>query len=221
MKVLIACEFSGIVRDAFARRGHDAWSCDLLPTERPGNHIQDDVLKHLDKGWDLMIAHPPCTYLCRTSEQWLNKQPGRRKLMEDAVRFFNALLNARIVQIAVENPQPNSQAAKLIPRYTQAIQPNKFGDPATKRTCLWLKNLPPLTWNDEDTLFGRQTTVEPEYVFSKRTGRKWGKWFWDSSALRGEARQRFRSKTFPGIAEAFADQWGGLSPKVDKQECLL
>jgi len=209
MRVLVACEFSGIVRDAFRARGHDAWSCDLLPTEREGPHIQDDVLKHLNDGWDLMIAHPPCTYICRTSEQWLKKQEGRWKQMVDGVGFFHLLLAAPIPCIAVENPQPNSKAMELIGiPYTQAIQPNSFGDPATKRTCLWLKKLRPLVWQDENDLLGKQTTVEPEYVYSKRTGRKWGKWFWDSSMLQGEARAKFRSATFPGIATAMAEQWG-------------
>ena len=221
--ILVACEFSGIVRDAFRARGHDAWSCDLLPCEGDNTfHYQFNVLDlfygpvahsfrlegALPK-WDLMIAHPPCTYLCRTSEQWLNKQPDRWQKMVDAVSFFKALLNAPVERICIENPQPNSHAARLLGvKYTQAIQPNSFGDPATKRTCLWLKNLPPLVWQDRDDLLGKQQSVEPEFVYSKRTGRKWGKWFWESSMLQGDARAKFRSKTFPGIANAMADQWG-------------
>ena len=210
MNVLIACEFSGIVRDAFRARGHDAWSCDLLPCEAdPTYHIQGDVLPHLNDGWDLMIGHPVCTYLCRTSEQWLHKQPDRWQKMVDGAAFFKKLWDAPIDKICLENPQPNSHAAKLLGvKYTQAIQPNSFGDPATKRTCLWLKNLPPLVWQDRDDLLGKQQSVEPEFVYSKRTGRKWGKWFWESSMLQGDARAKFRSKTFPGIANAMADQWG-------------
>ncbi len=109
MRVLVACEFSGIVRDAFARQDHDAWSCDLLPTERLGNHIQDDVLKHLDDGWDLMIAHPPCTYLCVTANKWMKPEfkdrfPDRERQREEAVAFFIALANAPITKIAIENP---------------------------------------------------------------------------------------------------------------------
>ena len=202
MRVLVACEFSGVVRDAFRKRGHDAWSCDLLPCEAdPQWHIQGDVLPLLNGGWDLMVAHPPCTYLCRTSGQWLKKQPERWEKMLDAADFFNALVSAKVERIAVENPRPNSSAALLIPRPAQSIQPNNFGDPATKETMLWLKQLPPLM----STL-----TVKPETVRSKRTGRVWGKWFWDSSMLRGEERTKFRSKTFPGIAAAMADQWGAL-----------
>ena len=242
MRVLIACEFSGIVRDAFIARGHDAWSCDLLPSEGkplgywypehypPGHKLHDhqqhfmcDVREILPGGrtyhtmalegqapqWDLLIAHPPCTYLCRTSEQWLNKQPDRWQKMVDAVSFFKALLNAPVERICIENPQPNSHAARLLGvKYTQAIQPNSFGDPATKRTCLWLKNLPPLVWQERDDLLGKQQSVEPEFVYSKSTGRKWGKWFWESSMLQGEARAKFRSKTFPGIANAMANTWG-------------
>jgi hypothetical protein len=202
-KVLVACEFSGVVRDAFTARGHDAWSCDLLPTEAPGNHHQGDAIEFANsQHWDLMIAHPPCTYLCRTSEQWLKKQPGRWQLMEKAAQFFNAFLDMNIPRIAVENPMPNSHAIKLISKtFAQSIQPNNFGDAATKKTCLWLKGLPPLM----DSL-----TVEPEIVYSKKSGRAWGKWFWDSSMLQGEARRKFRSTTFPGIANAMADQWGSL-----------
>ena len=225
MRVLVACEFSGIVRDAFRARGHDAWSCDLRPCEAEDKrwHFQGDILSILPGGsvyhtmylenqtvgWDLLIGHPPCTYLCRTSEQWLNKQDDRWQKMMDGIEFFKKLLNARIPKIAIENPQPNSKAAALIGvPYTQAIHPNYFGDAATKRTCLWLKNLPPLVWQEESDLLGEQTTVEPEFVYSKRSGRKWGKWFWDSSMLQGEAREKFRSKTFPGIANAMAAQWG-------------
>ncbi len=209
MKVLVACEFSGIVRDAFAARGHDAWSCDLLPTERPGNHIQGNVLEILGDGWDLMVAHPPCTYICRTSEQWLNKQTDRYQKMMDGVKFFLALLNAPIPKIAVENPQPASRAVRLIGiPYSQAVQPNSFGDPARKRTCLWLRGLNKLQWQEETDLLGEQTKVEPEYVFSKRSGRRWDKWFWESSCLHGDERARFRSKTFPGIANVMASQWG-------------
>ena len=200
MKVLVACEFSGIVRDAFRARGHDAWSCDLLPTEREGPHIQDDVLKHLDDGWDLMISHPPCTYLSRTSEQWLKKQGGRWDKMVESAGFFKSLLNAKIPKIAVENPRPHQHALKIIEvRFTQVVNPNQFGDAATKATCLWLRGLPALM----DTI-----TVRPDMVRSKRSGRQWGKWFWDSSMLKGEERAKFRSRTFRGLANAMAEQWG-------------
>lgn len=209
MRVLVACECSGRVRDAFIRRGHYAMSCDLQESENGGNHYQGDVFDIISKDWDLMVAHPPCTFICRTSQQWLNKQPGRWKLMEEGCKFFNDLLNAPIKKIAVENPRPNIHAVKLLSRtFDQIIQPYYWGDPATKETCIWRKNLPALTWVPKGSLFGEPTEVEPEYVFSKRTGRKWGKWFWESSMLRGEERSKFRSRTFPGIANAFGEQWG-------------
>lgn len=198
MKVLIACEFSGIVREAFKKKGHDAWSCDLLPTEIEGQHIQGDVLEILNDGWDLMIAHPPCTYLSRTSLQWLRREPLRIPATMDAIHFFKTLLEAPIEKIAVENPLPSSHTLKYIRKYDQTIQPYNFGDPATKLTCLWLKNLPPLL----NTL-----TIQPEYVISG-TGRKWGKWFWETSKLPHSERGQARSRTFQGIADAMAEQWG-------------
>lgn len=204
MRVLVACEFSGIVRDAFRSRGHDAWSCDLLPCEAdPQWHIQGDAIEAMkSRQWDLVIAHPPCTFLSRTSEQWLAKQPGRWELMINGAAFFKKFLESEIKMVAVENPRPNPHALKLIGKHwQQSVQPNNFGDPATKETCLWLKGLPPLM---------STITVKPETVRSKKTGREWGKWFWESSMLKGEERRKFRSKTFPGIAAAMADQWGQL-----------
>jgi len=216
---LVACEESATVREAFRKRGHDAWSCDLIESRIPGNHIIGDALEAAyGQYWDLMLAFPPCTYLCRSSEQWLKKQPDRWQKMVDGANFFKRLFEAPIEKVCIENPQPHQHALKLIGyNYTQAINPNKFGDPATKRTCLWLKNLLPLVWQDETDLLGEQTTVEPEWVYSKRTGRKWGKWFWESSLIpvANGARARFRSTTFPGIANAMASQWGGhLTPRA-------
>lgn len=186
MRVLVACEFSGIVRDAFAARGHDAWSCDLLPTERPGNHIQDDVLKHLDDGWDMMIAHPPCTRLANSGVMWLEK----RNLWGDlakGIEFFNALLNADIPMIAVENPIQHKYARAEIRKPDQIIQPWMFGHGETKATCLWLKNLPLL--QPTNIVDGREQRLHrlPEVL----------------------DRWKERSRTFPGIAQAMADQWGG------------
>jgi len=124
MKVLIACEFSGIVRDAFAKKGHDAWSCDLLPTEIPGNHIQGDVCDILDDGWDMMIAHPPCTYLANSGVRWLHERPERWEKLKEAADFFRTLLNAPIERICIENPIPHKYAIYLIGRkYDQIIQP--------------------------------------------------------------------------------------------------
>ena len=192
MKVLIACEYSGIVRDAFAAKGHDAWSCDILPTESPGNHFQGDVLEHLDKGWDLMIAHPPCTYLSNAGARFLYP---KGKLNEDrynlglkAKEFFMALYNAPINKICVENPISSKIFA--LPKYSQIIQPYEYGHPIQKRTCLWLKNLSQL--KPTDIIFKRQSTKIP------------GNWFNKG----GKDRQKNRSKFFQGIANAMADQWG-------------
>ena len=192
MKVLIACEYSGIVREAFKKKGHDAVSCDVIPTETVGNHIQDDVLKHLDKQWDLMIAHPPCTYLSNAGARFLYPKgklnKDRLKLGQEGKNFFMALHNANINKICVENPIP-SKIFEL-PKYSQIIQPYEHGHPIQKRTCLWLKNLPKLqTTNIVDI---RQSTKIP------------GNWFNKG----GKERQKNRARFFEGIASAMANQWG-------------
>ena len=187
MKVLIACEFSGRVREAFKAKGHDAWSCDLLPTEIPGQHIQDDVLKHLNDGWDMMIAHDPCTYQCNSGVRWLAERPERYELLAQSCEFTKQLLEAPIEKICRENPLPHKYALYLIGvKYSQAIQPYMFGEPYTKLTCLWLKNLPPLI----ATLvtFDRYPAVHREPP--------------------SEDRWKNRSRTYPGIANAMAEQWG-------------
>ena len=190
-KVLVACEYSGTVRDAFASKGHEAWSCDILPSETPGNHIQDDVLKHLDKGWDLMIAHPPCTYLSNAGARFLYPKgklnEDRYKLGLKAKKFFIALYNAPINKICVENPISSKIFA--LPKYSQIIQPYEYGHPIQKRTCLWLKNLSQL--KPTDIIFKRQSTKIP------------GNWFNKG----GKDRQKNRSKFFTGIAKAMATQW--------------
>ena len=192
MKVLVACEYSGIVRDAFAAKGHDAWSCDILPTESPGNHFQGDVLEHLDKGWDMMIAHPPCTYLSNAGARFLYPKgklnEDRYKLGLKAKEFFMSLYNAPINKICVENPISSKIFA--LPKHTQTIQPYEYGHPIQKRTCLWLKNLSQL--KPTDIIFKRQSTKIP------------GNWFNKG----GKDRQKNRSKFFQGIANAMADQWG-------------
>jgi hypothetical protein len=142
MRVLVACEFSGRVRDAFAARGHDAWSCDLLPSETPGNHIQDDVLKHLSGEWDLMVAHPPCTFLSRAGA---NLWHVRRTEQETALEFVLAPWNSPIERVAIENPIGKLNALWRYP--SQVIQPWAFGAPYTKATCLWLRGLPPAVCN--------------------------------------------------------------------------
>ena len=192
MKVLVACEYSGIVRNAFTAKGHDAWSCDILPTESPGNHYQGDVLKYLDKGWDLMIAHPPCTYLSNAGARFLYPKgklnEDRYKLGLKAKEFFMALYNAPINKICVENPI--SSRIFALPKYTQTIQPYEYGHPVQKKTCLWLKNLPEL--KPTNIIYKRQSTKIP------------GNWFNKG----GKDRQKNRSKFFDGFAKAMADQWG-------------
>ncbi len=179
------CEESGIIRDAFEAKGHDAWSCDLQPSARNGKHIQDDARKHLNDGWDLMIAHPPCTRLCNSGVRWL----AERNLwvdLEAACAFFMELWNAPIPRKALENPIPHKYAREIIGNYHQKIQPWLFGDPFSKATCLWLHNLPPLM----------ATMIE--------TTRK-QKCFLESP---GPQRSKNRSRTYPGIARAMAAQWG-------------
>ena len=202
MRVLVACEFSGVVREAFRKRGHDAWSCDLLPTEIPGNHIQGDVLGILDDGWDLMIAHPPCTYLSYAGIAYWNK-PGRLEKRLDALNFFAKLWLAPIEKICVENPK--GCASPTIAKYAQEIQPYYFGNKDYKTTWLWLKNLPPLIHYPKATLFEKRThTDTPEPISIDNTKRKKPRYFTD-----GKTRNPLeRSRTFQGIAEAMAEQWG-------------
>ena len=188
MKILIACEFSGIVREAFARKGHDAWSCDLLPTERSGNHIQGDVRDILDDDWDMMIAHPPCTYLANSGVRWLHERPERWEKLREAADFFRTLLNAPIERICVENPIPHRYAIQLIGRkYDQIIQPYQFGEPYSKATCLWLKNLSPL----------KPTKILKSGIVQK---------VWREPP--SPERWKNRSRTYPGVAKAMAEQWG-------------
>ncbi len=184
MRVLVACEFSGIVRDACAARGHDAWSCDLLPSERPGKHAQGDVRAFLRDGWDLMIAHPPCTHLAVSGARWFSQ---KMKEQIEALAFVQTLLDAPIHRIALENPV--SVISTWIRKPDQIIQPWQFGHPETKATCLWLKNLPKLV---------------PTRIVSGRTPRV-------HHASPSPDRWKVRSRTLPGIAEAMAEQWNDLT----------
>ena len=192
MKILIACEFSGIVRDAFRAAGHDVLSCDLLPTEKPGKHYQGDVLDILDDGWDMMIAHPPCTYISNAGARFLYPKGvlNQERLSKglEAKEFFMELYSAAIPKIVIENPIP-SRVFEL-PKYSQIIQPYYFGHPFQKRTCLWLKNVPNL-----------QPTNIVEYAQSTKVP---GNWFNKG----GKDRQKNRARTIKGIAEAMATQWG-------------
>lgn len=224
MKVLVACEFSGIVRDAFIAKGHDAVSCDLLPSERPGPHIQGDVLEILEDGWDMLVAFPPCTYLCSSGLHWNKRVPGREQLTHEAMLFvFNLMGDGSIAhnipKIALENPIGRISTAYRKP--DQIIQPWQFGHDASKQTCLWLKGLPQLVKTSE---------VSPVYGCScgTRFGLELGKY--GCPNCRGEGKARFiwgnqtptgqnrlgpsatrsmdRSRTYQGIADAMADQWG-------------
>lgn len=180
MRVLIACEYSGIVRDAFAALGHDAWSCDLLPTEQPGNHIEDDVLLYLDKGWDMMIAHPPCTHLAVSGARWFKDKQAEQA---EALDFVRRLMNAPIPRIAIENPI--SIISSRIRKPDQIIQPWQFGHGETKATCLWLKNLPKLV--PTNIVEGREARIH--------------------KMPPGPDRWKERSRTYQGIATAMATQW--------------
>lgn len=197
MRVLIACEFSGVVREAFKAKGHDAWSCDLLPTEIPGQHIHDDVLKHLDDGWDIIIAHPPCTYLSYVGNRHWNN-PGRKELREDAFKFFMECINAPVKKICVENPLglPNKEYRKP----DQTIQPYYFGEPVQKRTCLWLKNLPHLQ--------PTKLLPKPDPLYICQGDKCKGKKIHWVEGIKGKNRSHERSRTFKGIANAMAGQWG-------------
>ena len=205
MRVLVACEYSGTVRDAFIAQGHDAMSCDLLPTDAPnwtydpftklrthhperGSHYQGSVLDILDDGWDLMIAHPPCTYLTNSGVRWLHTDESRWGKLDEACEFFNRLLDADIPRICVENPIPHKYAVERIGgrKYTQIIQPWQFGHGETKATCLWLKGLQKLT---------------PTNIVDGREQRMW-------KLPPSEDRWKLRSKTYQGIADAMAQQWG-------------
>ena len=204
MRVLVACEYSGAVRNAFIREGHDAMSCDILPTDSEGPHYQGDVLDIINDGWDLMVAHPPCTYLAVSGNRWLyNKDKSRneerwenRKL---ALDFVRTLLDARIEKIALENPV--SVISSEIRKPDQIIQPWQFGDEAQKTTCLWLKNLP--------QLIPTKIVGKGDFVTFK-SGKRHPAWYANAltSAKTKEERQKLRSKTFQGIADAMAKQWG-------------
>lgn len=185
MRVLVACEFSGAVRDAFAAKGHEAWSCDVLPSEKPGNHHEGDVREILRDGRDLMVAHPPCTHLAVSGARWFAE---KRKEQAQALEFVRALLFAPIPRIALENPV--SIISSRIRKPDQIIQPWMFGHGETKATCLWLHNLPPLVATD--VVDGREAKIH--------------------RMAPGPNRWRERSRTYAGIARAMADQWGTNLP---------
>jgi hypothetical protein len=227
LKVLVACEFSGVVRRAFDARGHDVWSCDKLPaTDGSNRHIRGDVRDHLNDGWDLMmVAHPPCTRLCNSGVRWLSEPPGKLEAghydeqdiaeyarmdrdqrhafmwqrLDEGCALFSTLWNAPIPRIAIENPVMHKHAKARIENYaefTQSVQPWQFGDPETKRTCWWLRNLPALV----------------PAVREKPAGVKGSVWLTSP----GVDRWKIRSTFFPGMAAACADQWGGWALEQER-----
>lgn len=181
LKVLVACEYSGTVRDAFIAEGHDAISCDLLPTEKPGPHYQGDVFDIINEGFDLMVGHPPCTHLAVSGARWFSE---KKEQQAEALEFVRRLMNVNIRHIAIENPV--SIISSQIRKPDQIIQPWMFGHGETKATCLWLKNLPKL---------------KPTNIVEGRVQRVW-------LMPPGPDRWKERSRTFEGIAKAMAKQWG-------------
>jgi len=211
MRVLVACEFSGVVRDAFAARGHDTWSCDLLPTEKSGQHYQQDIMEVIGYDWDLMIAHPPCTYLANSGVFWFYhpddkhlpvnerrahpRYPDRRQDQQQAIEFFIGLHDAPIEKIAIENPV--GVLSTIFRKPDQIVHPYMFGHEMSKATCLWLKNLPKIV---PTSIVGKG-----DFLVSK-SGKRGAKWNWGLSP--SEDRWKIRSRTFQGIADAMAGQWG-------------
>jgi hypothetical protein len=198
MRVLVACEYSGAVRDEFIKLGHDAMSCDLLPTDVPGPHYEGDVFDIINDGWDLMIAFPPCTHLALSGAMHFEKKraDGRQ---QEGIKFFLQMVNAKIPRIAIENPI--GIMSNLYKQPTQIIQPWEYGHQTTKATCLWLKGLPML----------RPTNiVDKGEVVTFKSGKRMSRWYYDSSCLNPKDREKMRNKTFQGIADAMADQWGNI-----------
>lgn len=191
MRVLVACEYSGTVRDAFKAKGHDAWSCDLLPTDKPGQHHQGDVIEFIksNPGWDLMIAHPPCTYLASSGLHWNKRIPGRDKLTLESLEFVTLLFNAPIPKIVLENPIGRINTA--IRKPDQIIQPWMFGEDASKSTCLWLKGVPKLEPTD--------IIKKDRYANQTPSGQ--------NNLGPSKDRWKIRSTTYQGIANAMAAQW--------------
>ena len=198
LKVLVACEYSGKVRDAFVKHGHVAMSCDLLESEAPGLHYKGDVRDILDQGWDLMVAHPPCTYLSVSGMHWTTRGLRDPQLTEDALAFVQLLMDAPIPRIAIENPI--SVISSRIRKPDQIVTPYEFGHDASKKTCLWLKNLP---------LLKPTNRIAPRIVNGKK---RWGNQT-DSGQNKlapSDDRWKIRSETYEGIADAMAAQWGSL-----------
>lgn len=198
MRVLVACEYSGTVRDAFIRAGHDALSCDLLPTDAPGPHYQGNVMDVIGDGFDLMVAHPPCTYLSVSGMHWTTRGLRDPQLTTDALAFVRLLMDAPIPHIAIENPV--SIISSQIRKPDQIIQPWMFGHDASKKTCLWLKGLPMLT--PTQTIAPRMVNGKPRYANQTDSGQ--------NRLAPSADRWKIRSETYSGIADAMAQQWGNV-----------
>lgn len=199
LKVLVACEYSGRVRDAFYALGHDATSCDFHESETPGQHIKGDVRDALDAGWDLMIAHPDCTYLCSSGLHWNKRVKGRAEKTEAALGFVQELMDAPIHRIAIENPV--GCIGTRIKKASQYIQPYEYGHDASKRTGLWLKNLPVLVPDPKMYISPRLVNGKPRWRNQGDSGQ--------SNHPENDERWRNRSRTYQGWAQAMAWQWGG------------
>lgn len=213
MRILLGCEESQAVCIEMRRLGHEAFSCDILPCSggHPKWHLQMDIFEAIKLGWDMMICFPPCTYLTVTGARWLynkdkSKNEKRWKLQDEAVKFAKELYYSDIKMVALENPVGKLSTLWMKP--TQIIHPYYFGDEAQKKTCLWLKNLPPLQHISRPDLFNEIKTHSSKGDMVKTsTGKTFGKWYWETSKGKGKERQIMRSKTFPGIAKAMAEQW--------------
>ena len=195
MRILVACEESGVVRRAFRAKGHNAWSCDIIPSaDESPYHLQMDVREVLDLDWDMMIAHPPCTHLAVSGARWFKEKPEKALLQEEALEFVRLLMDAPVEKICIENPI--SVISTKIRKPDQIIQPWQHGHEASKPTCLWLKNLPPLVPTN--------IVDKGKYVVTK-SGKRIPEWY---NLPPSPDRAKIRSRTFEGIANAMANQWG-------------
>jgi len=211
VKVLIACEESQTITAKYRAKGIEAFSCDLKPAKINADwHYQTDVFDVINLGWDLMVAHPPCTFLTVTANKWMKPEfesrfPTRKQDRINAIDFFMKLWDANIKRIAIENPIGIMSTQFKKP--DQIIHPYYFGDPTPKSTCLWLKNLPKLIHVKEDDLFETKTHVKPEIIIGKKDGKKYSKIHYQSITKNPGERAEIRSKTFDGIADAIVNQW--------------
>ncbi len=206
IKVLVGCEYSQVIMTAFLEAGFDAYSCDLLPCEGqfPERHLQEDLLKVITYGWDLVIAHPPCTYISYVANAYWNR-PGRIKKRLEALTFFARIWESDIKHLCIENPL--GCADVIITKHTQIVHPYYFGDSHLKKTCLWLKGLPPLEHRKTSDLFSEKTHIEkPEPIYIEKSGKK--RYFTD--AISGKNGGHKRSKSFHGIANAMVEQWKNI-----------